>query len=321
MFSEWSQWFSDPDYFRNSEEIKIDGNLIKKEKAPGEKRVLLLGDSATFGTSVEKDERFSYKLEQSLTDKWTVINAGVPGFDNIDELAVLKNKLIKLAPDFIVWQIFLANDLNYNILNTSYRLKEFFYKPHIFEKSAFLKMILFSLRGLGFNAELLLRDSLKNEENRYENTAEDHRGLKFQNYGEGEFALYHKEPSSLEPLVYDTFEYVVGEINALASKHGAKVLVLLVPTRSSIRNDLEILPDLPNAKEKLGKSDSYYQVELDYKRPLRKVIEALDNAGLSYVNPLDGGVDESFLVEGDDHPSPKGHSFYAERILDFVRGN
>lgn len=320
MFSEWSKWFSDPDYFKENEVVLIDGKPISKKKPEGQKRVLLIGDSATFGTSVKKEERFSQLLEENLDRDWLVINAGVPGFDNIDELAVFRDKLKQLDPDYLIWQIFLANDLNHNILNSGYRIKEFSYKPELFEKSALLKLIFVGLAQAGIDTEGILKDSPKNEENLYDNTAEDHRGLRFQNYAEGEFALYHKKPSSLEPLVYDTFSFVAMEFKRIAKEIRAKPLVIIVPTRSSIRGDLEILPDLPHAKKKLGKSDSYYKEELDYKRIAKRVRLVLEETGLPYVDPATSdGIDESFLVDGDDHPSSQGHLFYAEKILEFLK--
>jgi lysophospholipase L1-like esterase len=71
-------------------------------KAAGERRLLILGDSVTFGGKVRTDQTYPYRLEQSLRQvglPWRVLNAGVAGYDSAQEADWLELFGWKLQPD------------------------------------------------------------------------------------------------------------------------------------------------------------------------------------------------------------------------------
>ena len=70
-------------------------------RVPGKKRILVLGDSFTFGTEVSDDETFSHYLESDLPDT-EVLNLGVQGYGQDQMLLYLKNEGIKYRPDIVV---------------------------------------------------------------------------------------------------------------------------------------------------------------------------------------------------------------------------
>ena len=79
------------------------------EKRPGVRRVIMTGDSITFGIGVNDDEAFPQRLGALLraqgrgdVDVW---NAGVPGYAMADHLGLLRKRLLALAPDLIVLQL------------------------------------------------------------------------------------------------------------------------------------------------------------------------------------------------------------------------
>lgn len=83
------------------------GHDFPQSKATNEFRVLLLGDSVTFGQAVEQHQTFSSHLETLLNAKRTtsyyrVINAGVPGFNTADESNYLRASGDALDPDFVI---------------------------------------------------------------------------------------------------------------------------------------------------------------------------------------------------------------------------
>lgn len=82
---------------------------------PGERpRVLLLGDSFTFGQGVEEDQTFGAALEQRLRALGTdaeVLNFGVPGHSQPQSVALLEQRLLPLRPDLVLLVVF-ANDLS-----------------------------------------------------------------------------------------------------------------------------------------------------------------------------------------------------------------
>jgi len=88
------------------------------EKPKNIKRILIIGDSYTFGYFVESWEAYPYVLKQLLKkhgSKYEVINAGYAGGFNTDEEYVwLRNVGIKFKPDIVILGFYIGNDLNIN---------------------------------------------------------------------------------------------------------------------------------------------------------------------------------------------------------------
>jgi len=70
-------------------------------RTPGKERILVLGDSFTFGTEVSDDETFSHYLESDLPDT-EVLNLGVQGYGQDQMLLYLKDEGIRYHPDIVV---------------------------------------------------------------------------------------------------------------------------------------------------------------------------------------------------------------------------
>jgi lysophospholipase L1-like esterase len=83
-------------------------------KPPGTFRILVLGDSVTFGHGAVYETTYPYLLEQQLRAwrpdvTWEVWNLGVPGYNTAQELAYLKLVEDRYAPDLVVVGFF-TND-------------------------------------------------------------------------------------------------------------------------------------------------------------------------------------------------------------------
>lgn len=77
------------------------------EKTPREFRILCLGESTTFGASVEDDEPYPARLERMLNAhsesvQYRVINAGVSAYTSFQSLEYLKLRGLKLQPDLVI---------------------------------------------------------------------------------------------------------------------------------------------------------------------------------------------------------------------------
>jgi lysophospholipase L1-like esterase len=76
------------------------------QKAPGAKRIIVIGDSVTAGLWIKKDEDvFAAKLEkklQSTGPNLDVLNFGVSGYNTQQEVAMLKEKGLRYAPDLVI---------------------------------------------------------------------------------------------------------------------------------------------------------------------------------------------------------------------------
>jgi GDSL-like Lipase/Acylhydrolase family len=69
-------------------------------------RVVVLGDSFTWGAGVDFDDAYPQRLERALSRRRgggvEVVNLALPGFKTDDELAVLEKQGLALAPDLVL---------------------------------------------------------------------------------------------------------------------------------------------------------------------------------------------------------------------------
>lgn len=70
-------------------------------RKPGEYRILVLGDSATYGVGVEIPEAWPLQLQAALPEA-TVINHGVPGYTTFQALGWLEREGLALQPDLVI---------------------------------------------------------------------------------------------------------------------------------------------------------------------------------------------------------------------------
>lgn len=80
-----------------------DNEILPKETF--DYRILMLGDSFTWGFGVEQEETFSQLLEKTFSAhgrKIDVVNAGVVSYSPILEYAYLKNYGLQLKPDIVI---------------------------------------------------------------------------------------------------------------------------------------------------------------------------------------------------------------------------
>lgn len=92
-------------------------------KEPGERRVLFLGDSLTYGQGVAEEDTVPAVLERTLEartgEPWTVINAGHRAYDTAQELALFAELAPGLAPDFVLLGWY-WNDVNERPIQTTF---------------------------------------------------------------------------------------------------------------------------------------------------------------------------------------------------------
>jgi hypothetical protein len=84
-------------------------------KAPGRTRVVMLGDSITFGTRARDDETFSALLD-TRTRRFEVVNLAVEGYGTDQELIALQGEGLRFRPDVVVLN-FCTNDVENNALD------------------------------------------------------------------------------------------------------------------------------------------------------------------------------------------------------------
>ncbi|MGH7301298.1 MAG: SGNH/GDSL hydrolase family protein, partial [Candidatus Rokuibacteriota bacterium] len=92
---------------------------IAPTRSPGTVRILVVGDSFTYGSGVTAEETYPKRLEWLFAERpgprVEVINAGVPGYGTFHEAAFLRAEGWRYEPDLLVLQMFPDNDLDDNL--------------------------------------------------------------------------------------------------------------------------------------------------------------------------------------------------------------
>ncbi len=95
------------------------GPEIEYAKPPGEKRVLVLGDSFTFAEQVSQHETFVQLVEDRLNagggpPRYRTLNAGSNGWATANQLAFLAKEGVRYEPDVVVLAFYVGNDVSDN---------------------------------------------------------------------------------------------------------------------------------------------------------------------------------------------------------------
>lgn len=84
-------------------------------KPPGERRIVVLGDSLVLSVQVPFSQTFTEQLERRLNEAggpttYRVINAGVQGYGPVEELLFFRRVVRQLQPDLVLVTVFVGND-------------------------------------------------------------------------------------------------------------------------------------------------------------------------------------------------------------------
>ena len=93
-------------------------------KPKGSRRILILGDSYTWGYGVSDDDIYTEILENKLRKhgSWEVLNAGVSGWGTDQQYLFLKNEGFRYSPDIVIVSFFFGNDFREISASQQYQL-------------------------------------------------------------------------------------------------------------------------------------------------------------------------------------------------------
>lgn len=144
------------------------GSEISRVKPPGVFRIVLVGGSSTYDTSIpDNNQTFASKLSDALKNTYQykhveVINAGVPGYTSWESLINFEFRVLDLSPDLVVYYE-AVNDVHARfVLPSAYRadnggLRQWWSPPPIpaWEYSCFLRIL---ARGAKRSRQVELED-------------------------------------------------------------------------------------------------------------------------------------------------------------------
>lgn len=304
---------------RNMEEIDENEDVF---------RVLVIGDSFTYGLYVHNQETYPARLEEylnaNLRTEVQVLNAGVPGYTISDELDYLKDKGLALAPDLVVLGIY-TND----IFDLYPPVRELFGRDVVLQTTQPLMAVDEEPQWVAFLREnvalyTLLRNlrqqyqdsQVENAVNRVtpiiEGLEERYRDLTFNNPDSPEYAYEWAEYARLLEEMALLLEeqdipfamILFPDLAQLPDRGGLSTHPQTVLAELAADRDIPFLDMLPVYRE-------YGDIQSLYLMHYNKKAEVDPNAPDAAVAPY----------MGDGHPSPHGHLLAARTLADMLIAN
>ena len=294
----------------NAQGLRADRDYAVPKPA-GVRRVLLLGDSFTFGPFVDNDRLMGEKLhhllnQQAATDSFEVISAAMSGWTLIDQTEYLREKGLQLEPDLVV-AVAYVNDI-----------REF----HAFFRAALSRQT-YKRQGQSrlFRIQLFLR--------RYSATYYLLRDLKdtFDIAG-AVAALPDTATHDYRPL-WPSYLAEVDALAAILQTQSVPLLFVLIPestypTAPDWRTLNTAGPDsLATRLADADRTEGNRLLTTNAVLPLLR--RELILRGIPYVDLLDQfarlqhSTDDFFLWPHDHHFSPTGHHFLAASLSAYLR--
>jgi lysophospholipase L1-like esterase len=298
--------------------LGLRGKETTTEKPNGVKRILVLGDSYTFGVYCENSETYPASLEtlykREGLSNIEVINAGyADGWSPDEHYAWLVNRGIEFRPDIIIYGFFIGNDITG--INSarwleldSDGLPVKLFNPDIYiDEFGRIRSNVRDATTAG--VEFVYRIPLLRESHFFillnravQNIFELNNG-----WGSTPFDPILKPSLSKEHQGKDLlFLTLVHGMKELANKNSANFLLLMIPVNFQVEPD-EFL------KKVLGSSK--FHVQRDYFKELEPVLEEEDTEYLNLLSLMKGNPEGKYYPRnGEVHFNPNGHQFTANQL-------
>lgn len=268
--------------------VRINSYGLRDREFPVEKpsnmyRIVVLGDSWTFGSGVELKDTYGKQLEHllnssSLTNmQYQVINAGVGGYNTVNEVRFFEKKLMGLRPDLVI--------VGYNIHNVEIG------RMYVNEGSGTKRVIYEGPQTA------LLPYGLMNKIRRSSTLLQ----IMFNNSETILYALRVRRYDSLYSVTNEGWQAVQSSfdrLSALARSGSAKAMVVMFPILSNLNKSYPFLPIHDIVKQAAEQSDMLFC-------DLYPTFKGHSARSL-WLHPL------------DRHPNVVGHRLISEGIYKFL---
>lgn len=237
------------------------------------KKIVVLGDSATFGVGVSMDQTFPFFLERQLRkDGWKdflVHNAGVSGYGVDQEFVYLESEILpEVRPEVVVWAINVNDVFDSNgaclfkkdgdTFKQVSGSKNFLYMQAIANR----KLPRFFLDSKIYN--LLISTVSK----KFTGSLHDNR------FTPGCTMMNMEDEKMVDEHIYQKIKYLLSKADELSNKYNTKIILSLIPFQSYF--------DKKNMNDSFG----YYY---------KKIVDVLSSSNFSFVD-----MNEELLKRIDD---------------------
>ncbi len=296
---------------------------IAVARPTGRRRVLIVGDSIAFGTGVDVDERFSDVLGHQLGDEVEVINAGVPGWGNDQEMLFYEQRLRRLQPDVVVLSFTVGNDIVNNALGGA--LLEGGTKPRFQlagnslvmippaplppqSLASRIKSVAHRSRFLVFAKRRLMRRAYQHQV--HEETSQQLHG--FESYRDlSHWSAYENPPDDATEAAWKVTEALLSRFASDCRADSARFIVFAMPLK------LEI-DDAWRAEVIKGTHADASRIDMRY--PYHRLTTYCATHGIEFHYPADRfrtvAAKGTLYFKKDSHPNVRGNALAA----DILRG-
>jgi len=298
-------------------------------------RVLVLGDSYTFGVYVDDDETYCAVLEAQLRElgkQTLVLNAGyASGFETDEQYCWLANAGLSLTPNVVVLGVFAGNDIM-NLRPELWAKKDQRGLPILIrnpslsvDKEGFLRSTVpdYKTAGTAFVYKLpLIREShlaIFIDKFRYDlrklfSTARLHEGSGYLVNNYPHLFKSHDERFDAKERV---FLQIVKGMDELVRENGARLLLVLIPFNFEVDSNLM---DKVFGRNQLQSNGPW--VVRDYYAELGTKLQELKIPHINILKEMRSQPMTKYYPElGEVHLNAHGHSFVATKIREFLLKN
>ncbi len=298
-------------------DVKINAEGFRDDEiAPKEQfdlRILMLGDSMTWGYGVEKEETFSEVLQQKLKIKGVkadVINAGATSYSPTLEYLLLKNKGLSYRPDIVILNLDMSDiqdDYNYN----QERDAEFDQDGNVIRVSGINKeqtTLLYKIRNK-MQINRFIFDKLNLIDSRFFNKEGQNNSILLGDPRTDRYAILRDMPVQNETEHWNrTFRYI-SQVNELSKKNNITFVLTLYPYAVQVSPD-----EWASGRHMFGFNSGVVYSDA----PQRKVQKYAERNHLHYVEMLDSFKESSafpLYFAYDGHINREGHKLAAEVLF------
>jgi hypothetical protein len=295
---------------------------VAVEKPRGRRRVLIVGDSFVFGSGLEADERFSALLDAALPAGFEVINAGIPGWGNDQELLFYETVLRPLDADVVVLTFTGSNDVVNNALAGA--LIEGGTKPRFAlagdslvltppappsrpDAATRIKRVLRKSRLLVFTKRRLQRREYR--QRTHEDSAHQYHG--FEAYRHlSHWSAYDRRGGEAIEAAWGVTEAIVERFAADCRADSAAFVVFAFPSKLEVDDAWR-----ETVLRETGVDGSHIDRELPY----RRLAGFCASRGIAFDYPIEefraAARTTPLYFELDSHPNPRANALAADWLL------